>query len=168
MKVIDFIEEYKKIKNEDSREKFIRKHIIKTYIPYEYKMAASRAIVRDSSYNGKTPTGEDKFQLDTPIRYVLFYVEVIISYTDIEVDREDILNDFNMLDENNILEQIIKYIETDYRKFETVLSMVSDDFNTNNRTAVSFFENKINELYEFLKILGEQELGKNKGVEEIE
>lgn len=154
MKVVDFIKELKSIKTEEEKNKFIKKHIVKTYIPYLYKITVANQIVTNSSVDE-----DGKYQINSPIRYMLFCQQLLIAYTDIEQSNESPLNDYDLLEQEGVFEKLISFIGRDYDRFMTVLNMTMDDYIANNRDLASYMDKKIEDLKDFIDMLSSIEGG---------
>lgn len=141
-----FVEGYDKAEN---KVEYVDKHILKDkYVPYEEKCNICERIVEATSFQTvKIDKVEKKiFKLNSRSRYMLFVLEMIRNYTDIEIKFEngEALNAFNMLCERNLVDVILSEIpETEYSQMSTILNMVLDDMYENERTMRSFVEQKL-------------------------
>ena len=136
MKIDEFIRKYNAAKDKD---KFITGCIKKTYIPYSEKVADCQRII-----NATMETGGE-FRVNTPAQFMIFTVNIISKYTDIEY--ENVLTTFEKLDELNLINAIISHIpEREYSTYNTLLSMTQDDYMENNRNLISFIETKVKAL----------------------
>lgn len=139
MKVDDFIQGYEKALKSKSAvnnaDKYLEKHVVKKYIPYSVKMAEAHNIILRSSFDV-----DNKFYINSPLRYILFIVSVFTNYTDIEFDASMIGAEYDKLAENNVIDPFIEIIGDDYGVFQTVVNMTLDDFIENERSFPSFLE----------------------------
>ena len=133
MKVEEFIKEY--LENKDS----LSKHIVTTYVPYATKIALSKNNVAISLYK------DGVYCLNSPIQYMLWVRMVIESYTDIRFS-EDVQKEFDLLEENNIMAEIIPFIESDYNRFLKVFQLTVNDTIDRENNLISFLETKIEAL----------------------
>lgn len=145
MLVSEFVTKYQGSKQKNS---LIEKQIKTKYISFETKIALSSKIINMSMY--KEIMGKKVFVPDTPNRYQLFVQAVIQSYTTLEWDAiegneqmSDISKDFNLLEENGLVEVLFAAIGDDIQKFTTVLNMKVDDEIDLNRSIVPFLETKL-------------------------
>lgn len=137
MKVDEFIKKYNNAKDKDE---FLNKSIVTQYVPYRNKISDCTAIINASmNMNGL-------FKINTPAQFMMFMIQIITRYTEIEKD-DDILGLFEKLDELNLINTIISKIpEREFSSYNTILNMVQDDYMENNRNIVSFFETKLQAL----------------------
>lgn len=136
MKIDEFIRKYNSAKD---KEKFLAGCIKKTYIPYHEKVADCQRIIN------ATMESDGVFRVNTPAQFMIFTVNVISKYADIEYD--DVLTTFEKLDELNLINGIISHIpEREYSTYNTLLSMTQDDYMENNRNFISFIETKVKAL----------------------
>ena len=135
MTVKNFLSSYKKTNN-------IEKHIIKKYVPYAEKIITCDKIIKHTCY--ESISDKQVFKINTPLRQCLFLLSIIDIYTDIDIDWDDPLKDFDLLSEDGILGLIIKSIpESEFTLFSSILDMCIDDLITNTRDLVSFVESKL-------------------------
>ena len=138
MTVKEFIMKYEKTHD-------IEKHIVKKYIPYAEKVSMCDRIVRSTSY--ETIADKQVFKINTPARQELFLLNMVDLYTDIDINWEDSLKDFDVLSEKELLGVIIKAIpESEITLFSSILDMVLDDLMTNTRDLVSYIDAKLDVL----------------------
>lgn len=137
MKVDEFIRKYNSAKDKD---KFLTDCIKTQYVPYRIKIADCDGIVKASTeMNGV-------FKINTPAQFMMFTIQVITRYTEIEKD-DDILGLFEKLDELNLINAITSKIpEREFASYNTILNMIQDDYMENNRTLLSFVDTKIKAL----------------------
>ena len=142
MNTEQFVKEYNETTD---KEKFVKKHILKDkYIPYAEKVAICKRIVNSTSY---VKSGEIKtYRKNTPGQYMLFVLNVIDLYTDIDIDFTDAPNEFDKVYPLNVSNIICSVCEAEINTLNTVLKMIEDDLEINERTLVSYIENKISLL----------------------
>lgn len=144
MKVLEFVEEFNNARDKNS---IVKKHIVTDYIPYEQKISECRNIINVALY--KEVNGRKVFMYDSPAVYHLFILSVMRNYTDIDMyDEEDFgyeVRGFNALEQYNIFSCIAENIGQDYKGFQTVLSMMTDDAVQNN-SLVPFLDTKFEAL----------------------
>lgn len=145
MKSEEFVKGYQKAKKTNNHEAFIKKHITKTYLPFELKIAEAKDVVEKSCY--KEINGKRVFQQNSPAFFMLFMLKVIGNYTDVEIGEEkDALETINSFAEVGLFEAIISLFPKEYDSFNTVLQMVKDDEMENYRSLAGFFETKVESL----------------------
>ena len=148
MKLDLFIKEYKKAADKD---KFLKSHIVNTYVNYERKTALCENIVNASMYT--TENNQKHFRQNSPVKNELTLLSLVTEYTDIEIGDtgEEMLAAFNELNKEGVFGGIISNIpETEYVEFTTLLDMVTDDFLANERDLISYIETKARLIVESL------------------
>lgn len=152
MRYDEFIKKYSVAAD---KTKFVGKHIVKTYLPYEQKISEAKEIVKRTCW--REVNGKKIFQQDSPSFFMLFMLRVISNYTDIEFDDgADALVAFNALSEAELLETVVLSIpQKEYDTFNTVLQMCKDDEMENYRSLAGFFETKVDALGLTLNALAE-------------
>lgn len=132
-------------KSANDKEKFVKKHITRTYVPYEEKVSRCQRIIDNSMYV-KTDDGGQKFRPNTPLRYELFIITVVQCYTDIEYDTGKTLEGFNAMAECGAYDYIVKFVQEDTSIFQSVLEMMIDDTVDAERNYVDFIDRKIEDM----------------------
>ena len=136
MKINEFIRKYNAAKD---KEKYLSGCIKKNHIPYHEKVSDCQRIIN------ATTESNGLFKINTPAQFMIFTVNIISKYADIEYD--DALEMFEKLDELNLIDSIIAHIpEREYTTYNTILNMVQDDYMENNRNLISFMETKVKAL----------------------
>lgn len=143
MRVKDFVYNLEK-KKEDDVVKFVEKHLKTHYISYSRKMSEAELIVKHSST--VEVNGRETFRVSSPMRWMLFVLAVLRNYTTLELNAENLVEDFDALDKSGAIETLFAVIGKDIDTFNTVLTMTYDDYATNERDLVSFVEHKIDAL----------------------
>ena len=153
MKVDEFIRQYKE---SAKKEQVCERHINKKYLPYANKIAECNKIV-ENTMNILNEDGTVSYKQNTPARFLLFHMRLISNYTDIELENENFINDYDALNESGAFTALITKIpESEYKEFNTLLSMTVDDFMGNNRTIFSCVENLVTAI-----MLSEKETPQN-------
>lgn len=136
MKVDEFIRKYNSAKD---KKKYLNECIKRQYIPYSEKVADCQRIINATSEQDKV------FRINTPAQYMIFTINMISKYA--EIEYENTLEAFEKLDELNLVNEILSRIpEREYTAYNTLLTMVRDDYIDNNRNIISFIETKMNTL----------------------
>lgn len=137
MKINDFIKKYNAAKDKD---KFLTDHIKRDYVSYHEKIADCDGIIKISMER------DGIFKINTPAQYMMFMIQIITRYTDIEKD-DNPLEFFEKLDELNLIDAIVSKIpEREFNSYNTILNMIQSDYMENNRNIISFFETKFKAL----------------------
>lgn len=135
---------------EANKEKFIQKHIVKTYIPYGDKVEMCGRICRATLYDNGT------FRMNSPAQMMMNELAVIEAYTDIEIDYEQVLPCYDVLAECGAIAAIIGMLpELEMSTWQRVLGMTASDIMTNERDLVSFIEHKAETFEKVLETLSE-------------
>ena len=152
--VKSFVEEYEKCTNNDDKAKFLKTKLkTEKYMPYADKLSIAENIVKSSSYKMIKEDGKlkqtDRIALNSPMRYVLFVMTVVDKYTNIEVNFNNIMPDFDALNFNSLIEVIFEKVgDKETAEFNTVVEMVLNDFMANKYQ----FKNYIDDT--LLKVTG--------------
>ena len=129
MKVNELVELYQKNKMIDLK-KILE---IKEYISIAYKQKIAELVLDEciTEQNGN-------LYINSLSRYILFTMAVISIHTNLEFAYEDegynILDDFDALNKNHLLDKIIETFKDDYDACQIVLDMMTSDKIKNHET----------------------------------
>ena len=142
-------------------ETFIKKHIVTQYVPYLEKDVLCTRIIYATCYADKD---RKIIKFNTPGRLLLFNMNLINLYTDIEIsfENDETTKQYDKLMEVGAIYLLINAIpETEYTEFVTLLNMKLDDLRDNEysleallydlKKSFSISEDIINSALEELK-----------------
>ena len=146
-----FIDEYN-VANDKT--KYVQKHMLNSYVPYEDKVAECRKIIDITSHKMMTVNDQEHkiYWNNTPMQHMFYILTLISLYTDIEWnkdagDNNENIDIYNELSKNGSIYIIISLIEPfEKQAFDTVLNMVSEDVYENERSIPSYLDTKIDAL----------------------
>lgn len=144
--VENFCKKYNNVTAEQIKKTLIEGIINPHYVPYEMKIAMCEKIVESSYYTTTEKNGVKikKLHINSPIQYMLYCMNLIKEYTHIEIDFKNILEEFNLLNEINLLDIIMLNIpEKELEEFKAVLDMVRGDVMQNEYEPLAFITNQI-------------------------
>ena len=116
-------------KTEDKKIAFIKKHLKEDYVDYLAKIELCKQILFKSMY--VEIDGKDVYKPDSPLRYALTISAYLQAYYDFELSKV-FMEDFNMLEKNNLTELLIKAIGSDVERLNIVMKMMVDDLDYTN------------------------------------
>lgn len=148
MKIDEFIEEFKKL-NIDDKVDLVNSLITTKYVSYATKIADCKRIIDSTSYTNTEP---NMFCISSPARHMLLNLQLIDRYTDIEINYEDALEIYDMLDEVDAIDYIITSLPTkEVSKYCKIMKMMLKDFKMNERSIIGYLDSKLASM----KILGD-------------
>ena len=127
-----FVKSYKansKAKSETFKE-FIKKHITTSYIPYSTKYLQCTDVVNKTT---RRKDGDiEIIRVDSAMQYLFSNMKLIELYTDIEIDKTKIMDEYDKLNEIGAIDELINAIPpTECAEFSAILGMKMDDFYRN-------------------------------------
>ena len=142
---VDFF--VKQIAMNKDKDAYVDSKIRTQYIPYEEKISKIENIIRSTSIVKDDVTGIEIFKRNTPACNLLFNLTLIDLYTDIEIDFEHVLKDYNALEEKGFINLLLKHIPADeYISWQKLFDMIASDFMENERSLVSYLETRLGAL----------------------
>lgn len=141
--VKEFCEKYNGTNVEQTKQAFIEKVMNPHYVSYEMKITICKKII-ESSYYKKSNDGIKKLYINSPSKYMLYYLNLINQYTNINIDFSNALEDFNLLNECCLLDIIFSNIpERETKEFRMILDMVENDVLQNEYETHAFISNQV-------------------------
>lgn len=135
MTIKEFVDGYK---NATDKAKYMSKHMVTDYIPYETKVAISRGIVANA-YSDSI----DNHATDSTQAYLLFIVAVYNGYFDLQFTKGKIIEEFNELEKEGINDRLSSVVGPDYERLSTVFNMVTDDYVEDHRSVGAVIANLV-------------------------
>ena len=137
-----FLREYKVAtkQKESVVEDFVKKHITTKYVGFITKSVYCDNIVKASCH---IKDGDREFvKINSTNRYLFFVMRLLQLYTDIEFKEEDIVTEYDKLNEVGAINELIAAIpESEYSEFSTLLNMKMDDFRENEYSLTALVYN---------------------------
>lgn len=117
-------------------------YIANIYVPYEEKIALCQQVV-DSSYYQKDESGNKTFHVNSPIKYMMFCLVLVDKYTYISIDYKHNLEEFNLLNQTDLVNKLIQEIPKEYKEFKMVLDMIESDLYKNKYEIHSYIDEQV-------------------------
>lgn len=151
--VKEFCKKYNSLSNEQIKASLIKDIIKSHYVSYEMKITICEKIVENSYYITleKNGTKIKKFHSNSPIRYMLYCLNLIKYYTYIDVDFSNSLEEFNLLNKFDLFNIIYNEIpEREFKEFGMILDMVENDVVQNEYETHAFISNQLDRFSELI------------------
>lgn len=134
MTVKNFIEEFKnkKVMNTQIAPNAVTEYLektleIKKYIPFSTKKRIAEMIIEQNS------TMEDGIvKIDSVGQFIGFIMAMLAAHTNLQINTEDPILDYDALSEAGLLEPIIACFQKDYSECEVILQMTASDALSDN------------------------------------
>lgn len=140
------------------------------YIDYEIKIARMTNILQHTSFD---TNGEIKFQ--SPAKHMLFAMAIIDMYTNLKINDNNIINDFNMLNKSGLIDVLLSVKDNsviptrEIIECTSILNMLEDDFIANYCDLYSVIERVSTKiLKQYMDIFNDviEQLTNNKNAED--
>ena len=153
MKIVDFISNVKtkKLVNANAIAEYIKKELeVKEYLPFAEKRELCERVI--NACNTKVSSGLVK--VDSVSRYIIFTLSILSAYTNLEFssgeDDVDSLDEYDMLCQANLLNDILDVIGGEYATCNNILNMMMSDVIANNNTLENVVANVLGGLEDSL------------------
>lgn len=160
-KVKDFCNKYKNTTIEETKAGLIEKVMNPHYVPYEMKTTICESII-NATYYKKSNDGKTKsLYVNSPAQYMLFCLNLVKEYTHIEVDFKSALEEFNLLNESELIDVIYSNIpERELKEFKMLLDMVESDVMQNEYETHAFISKQVERFGELIGHIANPALNK--------
>lgn len=143
MTVDEFVEKYKEL-DEAGKNSLLNDLITTEYVPYAIKIADCKRIIQSTSYTNTEP---NMFSINSPARHMLLNLQLIDRYTDLEIDYNEALEIYDMLDEIDAIDNIITSLPAkEVSKYRKIMKMMLKDFKMNERSMIGYLDSKLASL----------------------
>ena len=140
MTVKGLLEKYEKAQRLKKEYDFSQ-HIKTKYVPYTEKLALVNGIINSTSYD--EVNGINYYKRNTNALTFVFTIKLIEYYTDITIDTENLVQDYDTLMMNGLMDGLMKKIPPEEISIlRGMIDMARDDLEINTRSLVSFLESK--------------------------
>lgn len=145
--VKEFVKKYNTLTKDELKEQLVKSILTNKYISYENKVAICEKIV-EASYYIKTRNADGvenkKLHVNSPANYMLYCLNIVNNYTSINVDFNNSLEEFNLLNGNECIDLIFAFIsEREMKEFRMILDMVENDLMQNEYETHTFIRNQV-------------------------
>lgn len=142
--VKDFCKKYNETNVEQTKQALLEKVMNSHYVPYEMKITICEKIIDNSYYKKDSDEKVKKMHVNSPVKYMLYCLWLVKQYTYIEVDFSKSLEEFNLLNECELLDVIYSNIpEKEHKEFQMILDMIESDLLQNEYETHSFISNQV-------------------------
>ena len=165
MRLLEFVERYNNMANQQLKDKFIKEKVkITPYVSIIKKDAYAQLIVDKTTFeqeayddNGTTKYRKtDKIRVNSVAQYVQFCRAVIELYTDLEIDKDDkgFIKEYDALKSSDLLDILMVGSDkadplipmSELSEFKTILTMKQSDTQFNETTTQAFISKQIERI----------------------
>ena len=142
--VKDFVNRYKL---EQNKQDFLEIHIVKRYVSLETKLDDCDRIVKSTYYWTNPVTGKSELKVMSTNTYVMFTMKMIDRYTDIELDFRQVIEEYDMLMAEGLIDALYSLIpERELKEYDMFLKMAESDIMQNEYYIGAYISNKLETL----------------------
>lgn len=144
MKIKEFVEECNKVANDSIKASRISSYLkVKPYVNFLDKVALANRVVNRSVYD-LDENGILSINVKSDVKYILHVMGMIELYTDLEINYENILEDYDLLNQSGLLVDIFKLIgDKEVGECQMLLDMKFADEMQNKLSTEAFISNQV-------------------------
>lgn len=143
LKVEELVKEYTSTTNDVARKMFMEKIQVEPYISFSAKLVYANRIIESTAWDDE----HKRIEINSPVRYVLYVYTLISAYTNIDVQNDSMLIDYDALTAAGLKDKIIAKIpEGERKEFDAVLKMVADDYYANHFETHAYIDSIIDRI----------------------
>ena len=165
MRLLEFVERYNNMANQQLKDRFVKEKIkITPYVSFIKKDAYAQLIVDKTTFeqesyddNGVTKYRKtDKIRVNSVAQYIQFCRAVIELYTDLEIDEDDkgFIKGYDALKSSGLLDILMIGSDkadplipmSELSEFKTILTMKQSDTQFNETTTQAFISKQIGRI----------------------
>lgn len=163
MKILEFVERYNNMATQQLKDRFIKEKVkITPYVSIIKKDAYAQLIVDKTTFeqeayddNGKTKYRKtDKIRINSVAQYIQFCRAVIELYTDLEIEDESFIKEYDALKSSGLLDILMVGSDkadplipmSELSEFKTILTMKQSDTQFNETTTQMFISKQIGRI----------------------
>lgn len=146
--VKEFVEKYDEASNQQS---LLNKCVVNKYVPFAEKIGKVDALIESTLYNKETKT----INANSAARYVLYQMMLVDCYTDIRINFDKVIDEYDMLNSRRITDAIIGSLipPEEIKEFSFLVDVKVNDINTNVYDIHNYVDNKFETLKLFFQPL---------------
>ena len=144
--VQEFINTYNKKESDQEKQDYIKSMVKIEYMPINTKMTLAEKIVENAYW--KDIEKKDIVSVSSPVRHVLHVYTIINNY------NKTMAEDYDYLNRDGLVVELIKAIGNDVKEFTAIEEMTAQDFMTNHYGTQAFIQNQVTRLNDVLKQVG--------------
>lgn len=136
------VEEYNKRSSTKLKEEFLKVQVkVAPYLGYATKLFLAQNIIN------QTCMKDGKVHIDSCKKYIMYIYTMIKFYTNIDIQEKDLMVQYDLLDENGLVEKILALIpEKEVTTMKTILDMKLNDLMTNKYGTHAFVEEQMDRI----------------------
>ena len=139
-----FCKKYNETNIEQVKQSLLESIMNPHYVPYEMKITICEKIIEKSYYKKSKQDNIEKIHVNSPAKYMLYCLWLVKQYTYIEVDFSNSLEEFNLLNETELIDVIFTHIpEREFKEFRMILEMVENDVMQNEYEMHAFISSQV-------------------------
>ena len=144
MKVKEFVEECNKVANDSIKASRISSYLkVKPYVNFLNKVDLANRVVKRSVYD-LDENGILSINVKSEVKYILHVMGMIELYTDLDINYENILEDYDLLNQSGLLMEIVKLIgDKEVGECQMLLDMKFTDEMQNKLSTEAFISSQV-------------------------
>ena len=144
MTIKEFVEKYNAIATDRVKEDYLKDNLhIKTYLPFLTKVTLADKLAKIATLDKDT----GNINVKSDVNYLLFCRMIIEQYTDLQVETEGFYEEYDLLNESDLLTKIMQMIpEKEITEFKLICDMKKDDIIFNQSTPKAFINQQIERI----------------------
>lgn len=145
MTVKEFVEDISEVTIDSLKEKRINSILKpKKYVSIVDKINLADKVSKAATHEFDKDGNIIGFKINSLTKYILHVMGLIELYTDIDVDRANILKEYDLLNENGLIEVIVNLIgEHEIAECQMCLNMIFDDTIQNEMSTEAFVKSQV-------------------------
>lgn len=145
MKVSELVEKVGKVKSENMKSNMLKELLkVKEYVSVIEKINLANVVVKVATHDHDSEGKELGFKINSCTKYIFHVMGMIELYTNLEIDRKNVFNEYDELSKTGLLNEITGLIGKDeIEECHAYLEMVWGDALQNYFTPAAFIKEQV-------------------------
>ena len=150
MFIKNFVESYSNFATQNLKDNYLKDNLeITTYVPFVKKVTYAASLAQNTMIDKDT----GNIRVSSESNYLFFVRSIIELYTDLEIENNAFYDEYDLLNESGLLDEIMQMIpEKEINEFKMLCDLKREDILTNQYETHSFISNQVTRFGELIGV----------------
>ena len=150
MFIKNFVESYSNFATQNLKDDYLKDNLeITTYVPFVKKVTYAASLAQNTMIDKDT----GNVRVSSESNYLFFVRSIIELYTDLEIENNAFYDEYDLLNESGLLDEIMQMIpEKEINEFKMLCDLKREDILTNQYETHSFISDQVTRFGELIGV----------------
>ena len=150
MFIKNFVESYSNFATQNLKDNYLKDNLeITTYVPFIKKVTYAASLAQNTMIDKDT----GNVRVSSESNYLFFVRSIIELYTDLEIENNALYDEYDLLNESGLLDEIMQMIpEKETNEFKMLCALKREDILTNQYETHIFISNQVTRFGELIGV----------------